>query len=125
MRSTPGNSFGPMANSATTAMTTIQCQMLSEPILQPSKHARPATRPNLYRKLGAGGVKNKDLSRVKSLLTRSLAATVNRAVEANGEFSFRPQFPALRQGPTRVPDRRSPGDPRHRARPGHPTALER
>src|SRR2546421_11663061 len=66
-------------NSRTTAITTIQCQMLSEPILQPSKHARPATRPNLCRKLGAGGVKNKDLSRVKSLLTRSLAATVNWA----------------------------------------------
>src|SRR5215218_5616572 len=26
-------------NSRTTAITTIQCQMLSEPILQPSKHA--------------------------------------------------------------------------------------
>src|ERR1700688_3121521 len=42
------------------------------------QNTRPATRPNLYRKLGSGGVKNKDLSRVKSLLTRRIAATVNR-----------------------------------------------
>src|ERR1700752_3701063 len=28
-------------NSRTTAITTIQCQMLSEPILQPSKKRRP------------------------------------------------------------------------------------
>src|SRR3954465_6688536 len=32
-------------NSRTTAITTIQCQMLSEPILQPSKQLRPAMRP--------------------------------------------------------------------------------
>src|ERR1043165_2567331 len=30
-------------NSRTTAITTIQCQMLSEPILQPSKKRRPDT----------------------------------------------------------------------------------
>src|SRR5580698_4970425 len=30
----------------------------------------PATRPNLKPKVGSGGVKNKDLSRVKSLLAR-------------------------------------------------------
>src|ERR1700716_2846168 len=44
----------------------------------------PATRPNLYRKLGSGGVKNKDLGRVKSLLTRRNAATVNRIRHALG-----------------------------------------
>src|SRR6187397_3202774 len=54
--------------SRTTAITTIQCQMLSEPILHPSKHAAgdPA---QSSRKVGAGGGKNKDLSRVKSALT--------------------------------------------------------
>src|SRR6267378_1646551 len=54
-------------NSRTTAITTIQCQILSEPILHPSKHAAddPAQSP---RKVGAGGVKNKDLGRVKSAL---------------------------------------------------------
>src|SRR5712672_3346460 len=55
-------------SSRTTAITTIQCQMLSEPILQPSKHARPETPPQPDRKIGSGGVKNKDLSRVKSEL---------------------------------------------------------
>src|SRR4051812_44019322 len=55
-------------NSRTTAITTIQCQMLSEPILHPSKHAAgdPA---QSFPKVGSGGGKNKDLSRVKSALT--------------------------------------------------------
>jgi hypothetical protein len=44
--------------------------MLSEPIPQSSKHEKPATRPDLLRKVGSGGVKNKDLSRFKSRLTR-------------------------------------------------------
>jgi len=51
---------------------------LSEPILQPSKHAKAGDRPGLYRKLGSAGVQNKDLGRVKSLLSRRLGANVNR-----------------------------------------------
>src|SRR5829696_2956886 len=56
-------------SSRTTAITTIQCQMLSEPILHPSKHAAGDPAQSLG-KLGSGGGKNKDLSRVKSALTR-------------------------------------------------------
>src|SRR3981189_1365887 len=81
-------------NSRTTAITTIQCQILSEPILQPSKTR--GRRPGLIplRKLGSGGVKNKDLGHVKSLLTRRIAASVNlrqRAV-AIGADQLPPSF---------------------------------
>src|SRR5271169_2378005 len=49
-------------SSRTTAITTIQCQMLSEPILQPSKQIRGVkTPPYPDRKGGSGGVKNNDL----------------------------------------------------------------
>src|ERR1700680_3060401 len=43
-----------------------------------SKHERPATRPNLWKKLGSGGVKNKDLGLAISSIARRIAATVNR-----------------------------------------------
>src|ERR1700760_3988241 len=56
-------------SSRTTAITTIQCQMLSEPILQTLQHEWPVTQPDLARKVGLGGVKNKDLRYVKSRLT--------------------------------------------------------
>src|ERR1700758_2236238 len=56
-------------SSRTTAITTIQCQMLSEPILQSSKYQRPENRPDLVSNVGLAGVKNKDLGHVKSLKT--------------------------------------------------------
>src|SRR5215831_8736827 len=56
-------------SSRTTAITTIQCQMLSEPILQTLQHEWPVSQPDLARKVGLGGVKNKDLRYVKSRLT--------------------------------------------------------
>src|SRR5882757_6086740 len=62
----------------TTAITTIQCQMLSEPILQPSKHEWPASRPDLLPKVGAQALKNKDFGHVKRPRQLRLAATVNR-----------------------------------------------
>src|SRR4051812_24967581 len=83
-------------SSRTTAITTIQCQMLSEPILQPSKLIAPgqtfassgdewprpaqtaAARPNPALKLGAAAIKNKDRGWVKSRLTARIGATVNR-----------------------------------------------
>src|SRR5512138_1310417 len=69
-------------NSRTTAITTIQCQMLSEPILQPSKHG-PAPARNFQRKVGPRGLKNKDLGRGKSLSDLRINATVNlRKVQA-------------------------------------------
>src|SRR3954469_1026962 len=43
-------------NSRTTAITTIQCQMLSEPILQPSKHSGRQYGLYLPGNVGAGGV---------------------------------------------------------------------
>src|SRR5215472_2839512 len=56
----------------TTAITTIQCQMLSDPILQPPKNDEMAgTRPDLEANVGLAGVKNKDLGCVKSRLTQA------------------------------------------------------
>jgi hypothetical protein len=50
--------------------------MLSEPILQPSKiDGRKPTK--LWRKVGPGGVKNKDLGRGKSVLRLRNFAIVN------------------------------------------------
>src|SRR5262249_40929452 len=43
----------------TTAITTIQCQMLSEPILQLLQSGRRSIRPNLKRKVGLRSLKNK------------------------------------------------------------------
>src|ERR1700745_4094957 len=56
-------------SSRTTAITTIQCQMLSEPILQPPKHETAGTRPDLAANVGSAGVKNKDQGYVISRLT--------------------------------------------------------
>src|ERR1700682_5481578 len=42
---------------------------------------REATQPDPWRKVGTGGVKNKDLSRVKSLLTGRRARSSDRAPE--------------------------------------------
>src|SRR5215204_1699527 len=63
-------------NSRTTAITTIQCQILSEPILQPSK--RDGQLPaKLWRKVGPRGIKNKDPGRGKSLSRLRIIAIVN------------------------------------------------
>src|SRR5215217_8908602 len=69
-------------NSRTTAITTIQCQILSEPILQPSK--RDGQLPaKLCRKVGPRGIKNKDPGRGKSLSRLRIIAIVNPACGAS------------------------------------------
>ncbi len=56
----------------------IQCQMLSEPILQPSKREMADLYGPLFpRKVGPRGVKNKDLSPGKSLQGLRITASVN------------------------------------------------
>src|SRR6266481_4059240 len=86
-------------SSRTTAITTIQCQMLSEPILQPSKHEWPASRPDLLPKVGAQALKNKDFGHVKRPRQLRLAATVNRH---NGpETGGKNQLPPSPSGSTR------------------------
>src|SRR6266851_4311043 len=65
-------------SSRTTTITTIQCQILSEPILQPSKYAGPCAGPGFGRKVGPQGAENKDSSRGKSLSQLRIIATVNR-----------------------------------------------
>src|SRR5246127_1066709 len=62
----------------TTAITTIQCQMLSEPILQLLQSGRQSIRPNLKRKVGLRGVKNKHPPGSKSLSRLRTIATVNQ-----------------------------------------------
>src|SRR6266851_836048 len=88
-------------SSRTTAITTIQCQMLSEPILQPSKHEWPASRPDLLPKVGAQALKNKDFGHVKRPRQLRLAATVNRHERSrNGREKSAPAL-ALRLHPRR------------------------
>src|SRR5258707_15459162 len=116
-------------NSRTTAITTIQCQMLSEPILQPSKHAKagdPAWSLSETRlgRCQKQGLRPRQIA-VKSTPWAPTLTGHRGAVEANGEFNFPPRFPAPWQAPARIPDRQSPEDPRHRAKPGHRPAPER
>jgi len=70
---------------------TIQCQMLSEPILLPSKHEWPASRPDLLPKVARKLSKNKDFGHVKRPRQLRLAATVNRherSRNGRGKISF-------------------------------------
>src|SRR4051812_48496609 len=111
-------------NSRTTAITTIQCQMLSEPILQSSKHTAVATRPRSEAESRPGGVKNKDLGR--SQIRARLSSVNGRPPEARlGHVGINYRFPGPQPATTPVPDRQGPADPRRHEEPDHPTVLER
>src|SRR6266446_3915617 len=106
-------------NSRTTAITTIQCQMLSEPILQPSKKRRPASgqalaegRPERYQKQGP---RPRHIAVTATYYCYSLTQHAQRASEAFGT-SFRCPLQARRPAPAEVPDcRLHPADLHPRA----------
>src|SRR6476646_7956838 len=76
-------------NSRTTAITTIQCQMLSEPILQPSKHAALTGPISPERRLGRCQKQGLGLRQIRvTRLTLNSWRLVDRRSEPDADLAL-------------------------------------